>query len=247
MSNPLHALCYDVWHHCLRTVQPRVGVDIGANNGGYVKMMLDEGIEKIHAFEPVPNVFKELQSRYADDPRVYCNRLGMSDYKGVLRGVTVLSAWTIGLPDEYGLSVSPPFKDEKPFDVELVTLDGWFAQAKVGAIKLDVDGYEHKILAGGTGVIARSRPPILCELGHYIEKVSGSSEAFIEFLNHMEYNVVSMDGRVVLSGWAQVKEHYPNDTTFDVMLLPMERTEHILKGVNEETGNLAAAGATKED
>lgn len=227
-NNPLHALDHRVWNYCIQNAVPSIALDIGANEGGCTQQMLEAGLKHVSCFEPVPDVFERLSNRFKDDPRVFCNNVGISDYEGTLENVTVLSAWTLGKPDQYGLSVCPGYVGAKPFNVQLRTIDDYTGSSPVGVIKLDVDGYEHKALAGAVKTLSAYKPPILCELSEYIERVSGSAMKFISFLNHIEYDLVPMDGSGVFRDWAYIKHYYPWKGSFDVMLLPREKTQKIL-------------------
>lgn len=228
MSNPLYACSLKLWDWCARNSYPRRAIDAGANEGGYVNLMLQAGIECVHAFEPVPDVFDKLFERYKANPKVFLNKLGLSDYKGAALDFTVCEAWTIGKPADLGLSVSPGYKDKQPFDVTFTTIDDYMGGAPIGLIKLDVDGYEHKVLAGGDRTIIESQPFIFCEFSAYIEKVSGSAEAFVEHILALGYVVAAADGSAIFDTWASIKPHYPFNTSFDVMLLPRQKVEHVL-------------------
>lgn len=227
-DNPLYANSHKFWDWCVQNAQVKIGLDIGANEGGYTASMLEHGMEKVHAFEPVPNMAAKLQNRFRNDPRVFCNAVGVSDYPGRLEGVTVLEAWTLGKPGLGGLSVCPDYKNTPPFSVDLVTIDDYLAGTPVGVIKLDVDGYEHKVLAGAHRTLNRWRPPILCEFSCYIAKVSGSSEAFVRMITHLKYVTVTADGSAVFKTWEQISPHYPHHSSFNVMLLPEEWTDRII-------------------
>lgn len=228
-NNPLHALDHRVWNYCIRNCQPSVALDIGANEGGYTNQMLNAGMKHVSCFEPVPDVFAKLNERYKDDSRVFCNMMALSDYPGRLNDITVLSAWTLGKPNEYGLSVSPGYDGRDAFSVQVSTVDDYTGGTPIGMIKLDTDGYEHKVMSGAARTIQQWRPFILCEFSEYIERVSGSAKDFIGLINHLEYDVVPMDGSGVFRDWGFIKDFYPFKGSFDVMLLPREKTQDVLK------------------
>ena len=228
-DNPLYANSHKLWDWCVKHAKVKVGLDIGANEGGYTASMLEHGIEKVHAFEPVPDMAVKLQNRFRNDPRVFCNAVGVSDYPGRLEGITVLEAWTLGKPGDGGLSVCPTYKDAPPFSVDLVTIDDYMAGTPVGVIKLDVDGYEHKVLAGAHRTLNIWRPPILCEFSTYIAKVSGSAENFVRLITHLRYVTVTADGSRVFKTWEDISPHYPHNSSFNVMLLPAELATEILE------------------
>jgi FkbM family methyltransferase len=224
--NPLHALSDKAWNRALQIAHPRIAIDAGANEGGYTHLMLESGLSLVHAFEPVPSVFDKLLARYLEEPRVFCNRMGLSDYKGSLKDVTVLVAWTIGKPNEYGLSVSPGWNDKPKFNVELTTIDSYLGGSPCGFMKIDVDGYEHKVLSGASHTLSTWKPPMLIEFSCYIPAVSGSVKDFLDFIFFYGYVVMSMDGRFVAANRQQVEPHYPYTTSFDVMLIHRDQLQN---------------------
>lgn len=234
-NNPLHALSMAAWdwalNQCSQDKVLRVAIDAGANEGGYTHMLRQHGF-KVHAFEPIPRVFATLHDRFKEDPMVYCNQMGLSDYPGVLKNIQVRGAWTI-LPEDWKgntqvLGKNPTYGDDR-FDVVLTTIDEYCDGSPIGFIKLDVEGYEHKVLAGAVKTIQAYHPPILCEFGCFIDAVSGSSQAFVECLLWLGYHVVAMDGSRIFRSWPEIKPHYPFGTTFDVMLIPAGLSEKCQK------------------
>jgi len=230
-NNPLHALDHRIWNYCIRNPSHSVAVDAGANEGGYTHQLLQAGIQKVHAYEPVPDMFQRLYERYGDDDRVYCNQLGLTDYDTVIQDCTVLEAWTLGRRGELGLKECPAYAGKDVFRVSFTTVDDHLGGIPVGIIKLDVDGYEHKVLAGASKTIQAFKPEILCEFSCYIERISGSVEQFIRHILHSGYYIVSMDGVTVLDTWEGVKPHFPYTSSFDVMLIHKEKIRGVMKGI----------------
>lgn len=223
IKNPLYANSYLLFEWCMKTCVPKVALDIGANIGGVTNTMLENGLA-VHAFEPVPLPFKELFTRYSKDYRVKCNNIGMSDKEEELKNITVCIAWTLGTPETTGLSVKPEYKDLPYFDAKFTTIDKYVAEhrLKVGLIKIDVDGYELKVLRGGEKTIREQMPPIMIELSCYIKSITGSEEDFVKYIFSLGYVMYSMDGQFFCKSWKEVKEFYPYNSSFDVMLLPKD-------------------------
>ena len=213
-------LSWELYEHAMQTVTIKVALDIGANEGGYTRTLLEHGFI-VHAFEPVPDVFDKLFAAHHANPNVFLQRIGLSDEMDKLENVTVLEAWTIGKPGDGNLSVSPAYVGKRPFSVHLWTVDAYLGHRDVGLIKLDVDGYEAKVLEGARETLRRCRPPILCELSKYIELLGTSAEKFARLVFDLGYKFVSMDGKFECSTWKELAPYYPHDTSFDVMLMPV--------------------------
>jgi len=209
----------DLFNQVMRDAKCKVAIDAGANSGDYTETLLENGFFT-YAFEPVPSMFRKLLKRHGQNKQCFCVQFGLSDKTSIIRDVTVLEAWTIGKPGMGGLSVKPEMAKHNTFNLVTISLDEYLQGLPVGIIKLDVDGYEFKVLRGAEQTIKKYRPPILCELGKYIASIGESPESFVRFILSMDYFVVSMDGQNVFSSWSEIAPQYPYESTFDVMLMP---------------------------
>ncbi len=219
----LYSNSQDLYNKVMREAPCKVAVDAGANFGGHTSVMLEHGFV-VHAFEPVPAAFGVIEAKYGMDQRVILRRLALSDKTETIKDVTVLEAWTIGKVGMGGLSVKPEMALYPSFDMFTIALDTYWYDGwnfgKLGLLKLDVDGYEFKVLRGAEKTIRRWKPPILCEFGKYIAALGESPEEFVRYIFDLGYNVVSMDGWNTFTSWEEIQPQYPYDTTFDVMLMP---------------------------
>ncbi len=227
-GNPMYSTNPIAWDWCMKYCDhSKIALDIGANDGGYISAMIGNGFNVI-AFEPVPDMFDKCCERFLGDSRVVINNIGVSDKSGWLKNITVLSAWTLGDSKELGLDIALDYKEKETFDVQLVTLDETVGDLKIGFIKLDVDGYEFKVLRGAEKLLLAQKPPILCEFSCYIEGTFKEKvEDFINYIFFLGYDIMSMDGLNVFNAWEQVKPYYPYNTSFDVMLIPKHLTSTI--------------------
>lgn len=190
-------------------------MDAGANDGGYTQRMLDLGLDVV-AFEPVPDVFDRLYVRHSGDPWVTLRRMGLSDRAHLETDLTVLSCWTLGRRD-IGLDPALEYKDRPPFSVQFTTLDREL-ELPPSIIKLDVDGYEYRVLRGAVRSV-KNHPPILCELNCYIHKLGESPQEFMEFVLGLGYTVIPLDGRLRFDSWAEIEPYWPWHSSFDVLFV----------------------------
>lgn len=227
-NNKLYVNTHILFEQLCECVEDGVFIDAGANIGGMFCVAKEL---EIHAFEPVPDCFEKLTELFGNRPKTYLNKLGLSDRKGRLKDVTVLGTWTIGNPIELQMDVALDYKG-KQFDVDLVTLDDYVFQKiiTVGAMKIDVDGYELKVLLGGEKTIMRDRPPICIELSGLPIKLGASITNFVNYvIGTLGYVFVSNDGRFMTSDSRIVLENWPFHTSFDATLLPAEHAESMTR------------------
>lgn len=126
-----------------------VAVDAGANVGEWSRRFLDgHPAARVFAFEPVPETHEKLARRFADNPRVACTRVALSDAGGVGDMRVRCDRSNSGANSLYG---NPGEGDVNVCPVEMVAGDDWADSAGVGVIdflKIDVEGHEIAVLRG---------------------------------------------------------------------------------------------------
>lgn len=203
----------------------KIAIDAGAHIGGFFLCFIHNGIRQVHAFEPVPIVFDKLLANYGNDSRLVPRRIGLSDQPGRIEGATVYNAWTL-LPKTCGRTdITPEFRDTAPFDFEITTIDRYVQELNLAVdfIKLDVDGYEMRVLKGAKQTLASRRPSIYFELSFLPTLIGDNCEEMCKLIFDLGYYVVTMDGQRVVKDWMSLIERFPWRTSFDVMLIPKEK------------------------
>ncbi len=97
-------------------------------------MLLHGNFEKIYAFEPIPSIFKELESNLGKFDDVECIRKAVSNVDGQM--------------------VELSYHGSQGF-AETVTLASVFLNADIDLIKVDVEGGEWKVLEGAEPILER--------------------------------------------------------------------------------------------
>jgi FkbM family methyltransferase len=146
----------------LRTVGPmRTVIDIGANNGEFLEFLQRFfAAERSFAFEPLPQARAELEARAIPGVTIFPHAL--SDHTGSTR--FEVNAYG---PSSSMLAVSDLSRREFPqtaavaetIDVPVARLDDLVDAASLPPgifVKMDVQGVEDKVIAGGQGVIGRA-------------------------------------------------------------------------------------------
>ena len=184
----------------LAAAPPGPVVDVGANLGIYILMTRSITRARIIAYEPSPLAFHVL-ARMLD-----VNALKDVDVRlkacGEKRGRACLQE---GINSYVGGAATTDQRDFDDFDhlcrqtrdgftstdVEQVTLDDELAgEPSVGLIKIDCEGFEHRILLGARRVLAEQRPRLFIELHpEMIQRVGDTPEALCRLLHDSAYDV----------------------------------------------------------
>lgn len=134
---------------------PKVMFDVGANVGQTVDLWHREFVKPtIHSFEPVERLYKQLDRDFGD--QAVCNHLGVGDKN---EEITIHYG-------KHDVSHSFVYDDvgkggEK---TRVVTLDSYCDENTIGHIdvlKIDVEGFEHQVIDGASGLLAGQKIDIL--------------------------------------------------------------------------------------
>ena len=196
----------DRWdfHHFARLAKPGATVfDIGANFGYYAVALASrlQGQCRIYAFEPFPRTFDLLK-----------HHIQVNGFSGVVTpvdlalsdepGASVINEWpgaensgaaslATG-PDSKGVVLTP----STPVSVN--TLDAVVAQlniTRLDLMKIDVEGFEERVLRGGERTLRDLRPSILIEFHRRALGRAGSSpERLQELLGNAGYSLYGVAG-----------------------------------------------------
>lgn len=205
-------------------------VDVGAHDGGYTGIYLGHGARLVVAVEPGPNLHdRYLVPRFKHEPRVLILREALSDRAGTLHGVRHHHSWTLVQPGEYVGRLADQslggrqVEGEGTFDVPMRTLDELVDAHQLddlSFVKIDVDGYEPKVLRGARRVMTSLRPPMLIELSYIPRDLGEDVRSFIDNIYADGYVMATLDGRVASAD--QVWTGWPWDTSFDMIMVPSE-------------------------
>jgi len=149
-------------------------VDIGANFG-YIAYYMSKYSKIVHCIEPNPILIKELDilSKNLDNLKIYpyalSNNIGTDILSMPYDNVLKRNNYGIGTLDKTWLdrmkarSTPNRFGDIFSTKVNVCTLDS-LKLDNIGAIKVDVEGLELKVLEGSYTTIMKHRPTLLVEI-----------------------------------------------------------------------------------
>lgn len=141
-----------------RTVPVRTVFDVGGNTGDWSTMAVRAfPAAHVHAFEIVPQTAERFRANTAGLDRLTLNDVGLSDQEGVDE-VHIIDEWSplaTAVPD---FVESFHRLETRRVAVTTTTGDRYCERQSIERIdflKVDVEGYEHKVLGGFSGMLER--------------------------------------------------------------------------------------------
>ena len=166
----------------------RTFVDVGANFGVFTHAAHRRNFQ-VAAFEPFPDCVAILRAyaRAHSDVMIHNVALGAAHGTATLHVPRSRARFIPALGTLREGTNLPGLRVEN-FRVDVAPLDA-FALRNVGALKIDVEGYEFDVLAGARETIARERPLILVELNarYVAEPFEAAFRRFEALGYHGEY------------------------------------------------------------
>ena len=165
-------------------------IDVGCHKGEVLEWILKFSPKGKHwAFEPLPHLAQHLRDQFGS--RVQVVEAALSDQSGKTKFQFVKDspAYSGILRREY--TTDTPNIEE--LEVAMSTLDAQINEAKIDLIKIDVEGGEWGVLAGGAQLIARDHPLIIFEFGKGASEYYGTTpEKMWTLLSDWGYEVYDL-------------------------------------------------------
>lgn len=157
-----------------------IALDIGANIGAHALPIaaIVNRHGHVHAFEPTEYAYKKLTNNIRLNPHlnISAHRIALSDHNRKDVEINFRSSWR-----------SDGSRIDGPCKVDFVTLDHWATSVGcnngISFIKIDVDGNEYPIIAGGKQTLLRHRPIIVMEAVS-LHFTSDATNPFLWLWNH---------------------------------------------------------------
>lgn len=204
-------------------------LDIGANVGAHTLRLAqrvgDAGV--VYAFEPTIFGFEKLRRNLALNPslssRVRPLRVGLTDLAERPLPPRVSASW----------SLTRPLSELHPRDLgvasstegaRFLALDRWVTDqglARIDLVKLDVDGFEVRVLRGALESLRRFQPVIVMEWAphHFVDP----HEPFVDcivLLQGLGYAFQSLDGAPIEGTPSELAASVPSETLVNVVAVP---------------------------
>ncbi|MDE1874953.1 MAG: FkbM family methyltransferase [Patescibacteria group bacterium] len=140
----------------------RTIIDVGANTGRYAHEM--RGLfpsARIYSFEPLKECFAELEDEMAGDPlfKAYNIALGETEGEFVIQKSSFHPSSSLLAMSDIHKKLYPKSRHSQPETIRVMRLDDALADEKLEdniLIKMDVQGFEDKVIGGGRATVGRA-------------------------------------------------------------------------------------------
>lgn len=146
-----------------------IGANIGCHTLLFAKLVGIEG--KVIAFEPMSYAYSKLKhnTELNEFNNIKLEKIALSNINQMSQDIHFRASWALD-----GTSQDSNNKEI----VDFITLDEYVRMTSINTIdfiKLDVDGYEYKVISGGFATLKRNKPLLLMELGVYTLQDAGDN------------------------------------------------------------------------
>ncbi|MFZ3391264.1 FkbM family methyltransferase [Buttiauxella gaviniae] len=191
---------YRITHEFTKGLESPIIYDLGANLGAYtipVAHLIESQNGHVYSFEPQKTIYYQLCGN------VFLNRLNnvtaLNKAVGELSGIIDIPVPDYNKMDNIGaFSLDEKFRKnegtdlvltEKNTPVEIIKLDDMLAPQKVRFIKIDVEGFELKVLKGAMNFLEHNNfPPFSFEAWNQ-EWFAGEKRELMDFIIKIGYEI----------------------------------------------------------
>ncbi|MEM0173177.1 MAG: FkbM family methyltransferase [Sulfolobaceae archaeon] len=190
-NNPKATIC-GLKKYPIRTI-----IDVGANEGQfarYISKIFPEAI--LYCFEPVPETFEKLKNWAVKNGNINAFNIALGDFNGdieMLQHTEHSPSSSILKTSEICESLYPFTKKQKTINVRQMTMDNAIQSLNMTLkpdvlIKLDVQGYEDRVIRGGEEIFRNAKACILEICLDELYKEQANFREIIELLYNLGFN-----------------------------------------------------------
>lgn len=167
-----------------------VVIEVGANVGAH-SLMISKIIGpsgSLEAFEPTDYAFKKLETNFLLNPTLKQNtnlhKLYVSNEVNKKSKHKIRSSWIINKSDNLAN------KMDEEYSGKIITLDEFFINLdRLDLLKIDVDGFDFKVLEGAKRIIETFRPTVFIELSEVdLNRNNNSVSDVLSYFDDINYS-----------------------------------------------------------
>ena len=163
-----------------------VGANVGAHSLIISKIIGSSG--SLEAFEPTDYAFKKLENNFLLNPTLKQNtnlhKLYVSDVIDKKSKHKIRSSWIVNKSNDTAN------KMDEEYSGEIVTLDEFFINlCRLDFLKIDVDGFDFRVLEGAKRIIQTFRPIVFIELSEVdLNRNNSSVSDILSYFDDINYS-----------------------------------------------------------
>lgn len=184
-------------------------IDVGCHTGEILDLMIRYAPNGRHyGFEPIPDLYKSLQVKYADTLCTISNiALSNTDGSTTFNYVTSNPAYSGIKKRDY----DRPNEEDVTIEVQCKQLDHiLLPEYKVDLIKIDVEGAEMLVLEGARRTITKNKPVIIFEHGLGASNIYGTTpQQIFAFFKEVGLHISTLEN------WLKKSSHFTEDQFAD--------------------------------
>lgn len=175
-----------------------VGANIGAHSLIISKIISPEG--QLFCFEPTDYAYEKLNKNFNLNPHLKQNtrliKSFVSDKERSKKSYKIRSSWIVNKTDILADTM------DEDFYGEIINLDDFFIDLpKLNLIKIDVDGFDFKVLQGATEIIKLFKPTVFVELCETdLNRNQDSVIDILDLFSNIGYSGILENGEPIVSG-----------------------------------------------
>lgn len=167
-------------------------IDIGANFGYHTLLFSRECSENVYAFEPQIQNFELLKDNVQlnEVKNVILHNYACGDQNCEINMPVFNSNNPINMGD-----ITPNINITDRYSIsKSVILDDNNLSQKIDLIKLDVQGWEKKVLTGATNLLKTHKPILIVEFeDHQLKKTNTTGKELFDFIREQDYYIFLLD------------------------------------------------------
>lgn len=189
-----------------------VGANIGETSLNIANIVGDKGC--VHSFEPFPETFESFQHNLSlnNFSNIKVNRVGLGDTEEEV-GMEIRDN------SNRGMNAIKQLDDDSERKIKIVKLDSYIKENqinKVDLIKIDVEGFELRVLKGAAETLENLKPRLFIELDDNNLRDQGDSAAeLIRYLKNLNYSIVNSNNNMGV-----FEEDEFSNCHYDIIALP---------------------------
>lgn len=172
--------------------------EVGANIGSHtfeIAKILDPSHGRLFSFEPTDYAFGKLKRNFGlnNFTNITLEKIALADKNEEREIHRATSSETMPFKASWDRKKGGP-KYKSIDKIKFERLDDYFARNNVrrlDLLKIDVDGYELRVIKGGMQTISMYKPIIIIEIGETVERIGDHLDELVEALWSFRYSIYS--------------------------------------------------------